>query len=101
MQNLKTAIIDLFVNLNANDHMILMNLKSRGSPITRRKLRRLRLEIELKRRYNDTNDSPRDDIHLLQHPIHVFQLQSIYSSLQSIYYNFNPSTAVTPQQVFT
>ena len=48
--DLKTAIMDLFVNKNANDSMILVDLESQGFPITRRRLRRLRLEMGLKRR---------------------------------------------------
>ena len=50
IQDIKTAIMHLFVNMNATDNMILVDLRSQGFPIQRRKLRRLRLEMGLRRR---------------------------------------------------
>ena len=50
LKDLKTAIMDLFVNKNATDTMILVDLESRGFPIAKRRLRRLRLEMGLRRR---------------------------------------------------
>ena len=39
LQNLKAAILDLFVNLNATDDMILVDLESQGLSTARRKIR--------------------------------------------------------------
>lgn len=50
LKDLKTAIMDLFVNKNATDTMILVDLESRGFPIAKRRLRWLRLEMGLRRR---------------------------------------------------
>ena len=60
MQNLRTVIMNLFVNLNATDNMILVDLRSRGCHIEKWKLRELRLEMGLTRR-GDTDAGLRDE----------------------------------------